>query len=153
MKFKKCAQLIQMVQEGCTTWWSKSNRNTKDLRQDLKFENCGLVLRVFYVMQKHLPTPPIMKMETSTVTSTTFTPNYEHPTRRREILKSMKHYDTEWDRDQPVLLVFFFFFSDLSPSSSNFRFLPLLSGVIDSAALSFSSFLTTTGVPSALILI
>jgi hypothetical protein len=46
-------------------------------------------------MQKHHPTPLIMNLERGTQTTAAFTPDYEHPTRRREILKNVKHYDTE----------------------------------------------------------
>jgi hypothetical protein len=72
-----------------------SNGNTRQPWKDLGLETGHLDCGFFYVMQKHHPTPPIMNLERSTRTTTAFTPDYEHPTRRREILKNLKHYDTE----------------------------------------------------------
>jgi hypothetical protein len=43
--------------------------------EGLGMENVSLVLRFFYVMQKHHPTPQIMNPERSTLTTAAFTPN------------------------------------------------------------------------------
>jgi hypothetical protein len=72
-----------------------SNGNTRQPGRTWDWKRVIWYCKLFYVMQKHHPTPLIMNLERGTQTTAAFTPDYEHPTRRREILKNVKHYDTE----------------------------------------------------------
>jgi hypothetical protein len=78
-------QLLKQQQSQCGHLW-----------QDCELKSCHLALRFFLFYAKAASDAsdngPEEKYPNTTMR---LTPNYRHPTRRREILKSMKHYDTE----------------------------------------------------------
>jgi len=78
----------------CQNYKYQKNRNIHEARQN-GIEKLSSGIASLLCDATHHPTPQIIDLERSTLTGATVTPSYEHPARRTDVVKPMKHYDTE----------------------------------------------------------